>query len=135
MKTSHIILLIMIAISIGGILSIYGDASTYVDFNLAEKNMGEKYTVIGELVKDEPVDFNPKNTMLTFTAVDSTGLRRTVYYGQPKPMDFERSEKITMKGFATDSGFVATEILMKCPSKYNEKNRLEGNTDSYSSEF
>ena len=38
-----------------------------------------------------------------------------------KPTDFERSEEITLTGHATDSAFIATDILMKCPSKYTDK--------------
>jgi cytochrome c-type biogenesis protein CcmE len=57
-----------------------------------------------------------------------------VYYNQPKPQDFERSEEITMKGYATDTAFIAEEILMKCPSKYNEQNKMAGKEDSYTDE-
>ena len=57
-----------------------------------------------------------------------------MYYNQPKPQDFERSEEITMRGYATDSAFIAKEILMKCPSKYNEQNEMAGNSNSYTAE-
>lgn len=124
MKKSHIALIVIIAVSIGAIIATYGDASTYVDFKLAEANMGEKYTVIGQLDQEQPIEFNPKTIMLRFTAKDSSGERRTIYYNAPKPDQLERSEKITMTGFATDTGFVATDILMKCPSKYNEENHM-----------
>ena len=33
-----------------------------------------------------------------------------------------------MTGFATDSGFTARTILMKCPSKYNEQQSIEQDT-------
>ena len=33
-----------------------------------------------------------------------------------------------MTGFATDSGFTANTILMKCPSKYNEQKYIEKDT-------
>lgn len=134
MKQSHIVLLIVVAVLIGGILSTFGDASVYVNFKLAENNMGEEYTVVGSLDTTSEIHFTPKTTMLRFTAVDDSGMSRTVYYNEPKPQDFERSEFITMTGFATDTGFVATRILMKCPSKYNDQNRMNGNDNSYSDE-
>jgi cytochrome c-type biogenesis protein CcmE len=62
--------------------------------------------------------------MLRFTAVDKEGGRSVVLYNQPKPTDFERSEEITLTGHATDSLFVATEILMKCPSKYTNQEEV-----------
>lgn len=134
MKTSHIILLVVVAVLIGGIVSTFQDASTYVTFDRADENIGETYTVVGELNLNHEITFNPNTTMLRFTAVDDSGSQRVVYYNSPKPTDFEKSEKITMKGFSTDTAFIASEVLMKCPSKYNEQNRMSGATDSYSSE-
>jgi cytochrome c-type biogenesis protein CcmE len=73
---------------------------------------------------EEGIDFNPQTVQLAFTATDKKGNQSKVYYNQPKPQDFERSEEITMTGFATDTAFIATDILMKCPSKYNEQNEV-----------
>lgn len=131
MKKSHIILIVVVAVLIGGILATFQDASTFVDFELAEANKGESYTVVGQLNTESEIHFNPQTTMLRFRAFDKNGQERTVYYNNPKPTDFERSEEITMKGFATDTAFIASEILMKCPSKYNEQNQMAGAEDSY----
>ncbi len=43
---------------------------------------------------------------------------------KPKPQDIEKSEKIVVIGSYKNDVFVAKEILMKCPSKYNE-NKIE----------
>lgn len=131
MKKTHIVLIIIIAVLIGAILVMFKDAGTYANFTLADSNKGDEFTVIGYLDKEAAMNFNPKTTIFTFTAIDKDGNKRKVLYNQPKPQDFERSEEITMKGFANDSAFVAQEILMKCPSKYNEQNEMAGNSDSY----
>lgn len=131
MKKTHIVLIIIIAVLIGAILVMFKDAGTYASFELAENNSGDQFTVIGYLDKDASMHFNPRSTMFSFTAVDKLGNKSKVYYNQPKPQDFERSEEITMKGFATDTAFIAQEILMKCPSKYNEQNEMAGNENSY----
>lgn len=131
MKKTHIILIIIIAVLIGAILVMFKDAGTYASFELAENNTGDKYTVIGYLDKDAQTNFNPRTTMFSFTAVDKQGQKSKVYYNQPKPQDFERSEEITMKGYATDTAFIAEEILMKCPSKYNEQNQVAENENIY----
>lgn len=128
MKRTHIAIIIVIAVAIGAIMVTINDASTYVGFDRAEENPGTKYTVIGYLDKEAEMDYNARASLFKFTAIDKEGKKRKVVYNQPKPQDFERSEEITMKGFATDSAFVAEEILMKCPSKYNEQNELAGNT-------
>jgi cytochrome c-type biogenesis protein CcmE len=131
MKKTHIVLILVIATLIGAILVMFKDAGTYANFSSAEYAMGNEFTVIGYLDKEAEMNFDPKTTLFSFTAMDKDGNKRKVYYNQPKPQDFERSEEITMKGFATDTAFIAQEILMKCPSKYNEQNEMAGNNDSY----
>tara|TARA_B110000967_G_C18781630_1_gene508550 strand:- start:216 stop:620 length:405 start_codon:yes stop_codon:yes gene_type:complete len=128
MKKTEIILILLVALIIGVIMSLTFNASTYITFADAEKQMGKEFTVIGELTKKSEILFEPRLNMLTFFAEDSLNNERKVYYYDSKPQDFERSEKITMTGFATDSGFVARTILMKCPSKYNEQQYI--NQDS-----
>jgi len=126
MKRTHIAIIVFIAVAIGAIMVTINDASTYVGFTRASENLGTKYTVIGYLDKDAPMDYDARANRFNFTAIDKEGNKQKVFYNQPKPQDFERSEEITMKGFATDSAFVASEILMKCPSKYNEQNEIAG---------
>ena len=126
MKRTHIITIVVIAVAIGAIVSATGNFSTYVGFDKASEQPGTKYTVIGYLDTTEAMSFDAKSSIFSFGAIDKDGNKSRVLYNQPKPQDFERSEEITMKGFANDSVFVAEQILMKCPSKYNEGNKLEG---------
>lgn len=126
MKRSHIAIIVTIAVAIGAIMVTINDASTYVGFAKADETPGTKYTVIGYLDKEAPMNYDARANKFEFTAIDKEGKKRTVFYAQPKPQDFERSEEITMKGYSTDSAFVAEEILMKCPSKYNEQNEVAG---------
>lgn len=126
MKRTHIAIIVTIAVAIGAIMVSINDASTYVGFAQADSTPGTKYTVIGHLDKEAPMDYNARAQKFAFTAIDKEGNKKKVIYHQPKPQDFERSEEITMKGFSTDSTFVAEEILMKCPSKYNEQNDIAG---------
>ena len=131
MKKTHIVLIVIIAVLIGALLTMFKDAGTYASFELAEKHAGDQFTVIGYLDRDSEMTFDARKTLFSFTAIDKSGKKNKVYYNQPKPQDFERSEEITMKGYATDTAFIAEEILMKCPSKYNEQNQVAGTNDSY----
>jgi len=125
MKNSQIAIIIAIAILIGYSLVRLGNSSTYSSFEDAIALNGQKTTVIGFLDLEGSMDFNPKTVQFSFTSKDKKGNISKVIYNQPKPQDFERSEEITMTGYATDSAFIATEILMKCPSKYNEQNEVD----------
>jgi len=134
MKKSHIFGIIVIAIAIGIIISTAGDASTYVTFKeafaLAENGSDRKVHVIGELKKDAAnevigVKYNPSldPNYLAFTLVDDNKeAHEVVCYQPPASMtDFEKSEKVVVIGRVIKGKFVASEILMKCPSKYEEK--------------
>ena len=52
--------------------------------------------------------------------LDNNGVEREVFLQKAKPQDFERSEQIVLIGKAKNDVFVAREILMKCPSKYDD---------------
>jgi cytochrome c-type biogenesis protein CcmE len=125
MKRNHLLGLIVLAVLAGVFLATFQDASTYQTFPTAEGQMGEECVVIGTLDLNDSIVFNKDKMLLRFTAVDKEGNSRTVYYNKPKPTDFERSEEVTLTGFATDTAFVTTNILMKCPSKYKEKEKLQ----------
>ena len=48
-----------------------------------------------------------------------SGLEKKVLYNGTQPQDFEKSEQIVIVGKMSGNEFHASEILMKCPSKYN----------------
>ncbi|MES2387240.1 MAG: cytochrome c maturation protein CcmE [Bacteroidota bacterium] len=131
MKISHIIGLVIIAVAIGVIISMSGDASTYVTFGeaqtMVEKGNSGKVHVVGSLKKDASghtvgLSYNPSEdpNLFTFQLTDDRNTERTVVYHNPKPQDFERSEKIVVIGCMKEGTFVADKILLKCPSKYQE---------------
>lgn len=120
MKKSHIIAILIAAVALGFIFSTVSSTSTYGNFTEAFNNLDEKYTVVGFINKEEAIESQPN--LLKFTMYDKDSLQRMVYLNQTKPHDFERAESIVITGKANKEGvFVANEILMKCPSKYNDK--------------
>lgn len=129
MKKTHIIAILVIASAIAIILSTAGDASTYVSFDQAFQMASAGNTtnihVVGELKKDANgniVGIEPGADRLSFSFVliDEAKREQTVYYNEPMPPDFTRSEKIVVIGGFQGDRFVASKILLKCPSKYQE---------------
>ena len=57
--------------------------------------------------------------MFAFFLVDNEGKEKQVQLHKAKPQDFEKSEQIVVIGKMEAGNFVASDILMKCPSKYN----------------
>jgi hypothetical protein len=50
------------------------------------------------------------------------GVIKQVVLHKSKPQDFEKSEQIVLIGKMQGDNFHANDILMKCPSKYNDAN-------------
>jgi cytochrome c-type biogenesis protein CcmE len=59
----------------------------------------------------------------TFDLQDSTGKMVKVVYSQPKPSNFEQAISIVAIGHydGAQQVFIADEMLVKCPSKYQEQ--------------
>ncbi len=130
MKKSYIFGIIIIAAVIMMIISTAGDASSYVSFSeakiIAEKGSSNLIHVVGTLKKDDNghiVGINSAQNKLSFSfiMVDEKGDEQLVYYNEPMPADFTKSEQVVVIGSYKNNGFVADKILMKCPSKYQEE--------------
>jgi len=122
-KRSHIIALLIIAVSVGIIISMTGESSSYETFASASLQEGHEYHVIGHLSKDKPMYYEPEKdpNYFSFYMIDKNNEERKVVYIGAKPHDFERSEQIVLIGAIQGEDFHASSILMKCPSKYVEE--------------
>jgi cytochrome c-type biogenesis protein CcmE len=137
MKISHIIALLTIAVAIGIILSTSADASQYVTFKeasiMAKDGNDDKVHVVGKLKKDAfgniiGLRYNPTEdaNLFSFILIDNNQQEyQVIHYGE-KPQDFEKSEQVVVVGNVNTDVFVAKEILMKCPSKYENQEMKAG---------
>ncbi len=130
MKKTHIVAILVIAAAIAIIVSTAGDASTYVTFDQAYEmaSVGNKSSihVVGDLKKDPQgeimsLEKSPDNLSFSFVLLDENKKEQKVYYNEPMPPDFTRSEKVVVIGSYRGDLFVADKILLKCPSKYQEQ--------------
>lgn len=130
MKKSHLFGILIIAIAVMIIVATAGDASTYVTFGeakeMAEKGSDQKIHVVGTLKKDEQghivgIESGNDKVSFSFILVDENQREQKVYYNEPMPADFTKSEQVVIIGAYQSDVFVADKILLKCPSKYQEK--------------
>ncbi len=121
MKKSSIFGLVVIAIAIAVILSIYSDSSTYGSFADAQNTTSELH-VVGHLDKEKALDYDATKdaNYFSFYMKDNKGQECKVIFTGTKPQDFERSEQIVLTGQMRGDEFHASNILMKCPSKYTQ---------------
>lgn len=122
MKKVYIVVFAMIGLAVILLLTASEDVSTYSSFADAG-NSTKKVKIVGQLAKDKPVDYNPAidPNYTGFYLTDNNGEERKVALMMSKPQDFERSEQIVLTGKMDGDEFVATDILMKCPSKYKDE--------------
>ncbi len=125
MKRSYIIALIIVALSVGAIMVSIADSSSYVTFDTAVDNPGKTYHVIGKINFDKPFEYDPHAdaNLFCFYMRDSLGVEKKVVFNNAKPQDFEKAEQIVVVGKMGSKDFNADQVLMKCPSKYTEKQK------------
>jgi cytochrome c-type biogenesis protein CcmE len=122
MKKIYIIAGIFVVAGIALLVSAAGDMSTYSTFRDAVASQG-KVKVVGMLAKDREIHYQPSENpnYFSFYISDSQGEVRKVVLHAAKPQDFELSEQIVVTGSMQGEDFLATELLMKCPSKYKDE--------------
>jgi cytochrome c-type biogenesis protein CcmE len=91
--------------------------STYTDFETA-KEMSSAH-VPGTWDDSKEYGFSKETMQFTFHMEDESGNIRKVVYSRPKPNNFEEADRLVVIGEMRNDVFYASEMLMKCPSKYN----------------
>src|SRR3984885_14004971 len=121
MKKSSIFGLVVIAVAIAVIVSIYNGSSTYGSFMDARKSESV-LRVVGHLDKQKELYYDAVRdaNYFSFYVKDKQGEECKVVFRGTEPQDFEKSEQIVLTGQMIGPEFHASEILMKCPSKYTQ---------------
>ncbi|MEL7162276.1 MAG: cytochrome c maturation protein CcmE [Bacteroidota bacterium] len=125
MKKTYLFALVLAIVAITLVLTAGGEVAPYADFSTAAES-GESVKLVGTLVKDKPIVFEPLKdpNKFTFFLEDQEGTERQVILLQGKPQDFEMSESIVLTGRMQDDTFLAKDIQLKCPSKYKDEETL-----------
>ncbi|MEM1218228.1 MAG: cytochrome c maturation protein CcmE [Bacteroidota bacterium] len=122
MKKTYIVGLVMIIAAISLFTLAGKDMSSYSTFADARES-GQKVTVAATLSKDKEMTYDPTVDANFFSLYvkDGEGEERKVILYAAKPQDFERSEQIVLTGTMEGDTFMASDMLMKCPSKYKDE--------------
>ncbi|MBW7888951.1 MAG: cytochrome c maturation protein CcmE [Bacteroidetes bacterium] len=109
--------IVIVAALIFGMVSFVESNIEYVDFSKAE-HIAKKVQVKGKWNKDKESVFNAEKSQFSFYMVDDNNRECKVVLDGAKPNNFELATEIVVKGKLQDGYFHASEILTKCPSKY-----------------
>lgn len=96
---------------------------SYVNFEQAE-NRGSAH-VVGSWDDTREWGFSRETMRFTFYMKDEDGNVRRVVYPKPKPNNFEQATQLVVIGEMKNDVFFANDMLMKCPSKYNDADEAE----------
>jgi cytochrome c-type biogenesis protein CcmE len=109
---------VIIGALVFGALSFVESNVEYTDFARAEM-VKKKVQVKGTWVKEKEASFDAARSQYSFFMKDDNKKEVKVVLDGAKPNNFDIATSIVAKGRFQDGAFHATEILTKCPSKYN----------------
>lgn len=126
MKRSHLIILLMIGALVGTLIGTFTSTSRSVTFDQAFEEPGVEFKVSGTLHKEKPVEYDPEEDagLTRFHMADKDGKVVEVHLHKAQPQGLLQSESIDLYGRVVNGEFHASEMLLKCPSKYNSENHL-----------
>jgi cytochrome c-type biogenesis protein CcmE len=83
--------------------------------------VGERVRVSGQVV-DGSEDWNAQEITLRFRIQDEQGTQLPVVFFGPRPDNFQRAAEAIAEGeLLPDGTFQANDLLLKCPSRYEEE--------------
>jgi len=118
MKTKIIIAaVVIVAALVFGAVSFVETNVEYTDVQTAIAS-GKKVQVKGEWVKSKEASFDATQKVFVFYMKDDHGQEVKVVLDGAKPNNFEVAKAVVVKGRYRDGCFYASDVLTKCPSKY-----------------
>ena len=112
-----IALLAVVVAIVFGSMSFVESNVEYGNFDTAI-NSHKKIQVKGEWVHDRAAVFDAGKTEFIFYMKDDNNKEMKVILEGAKPNNFELANAIVAKGKYHDGAFYASDVLTKCPSKY-----------------
>lgn len=109
--------IVIVVFIIFGAYSFLESTVEYTDLQTAMKT-GKKVQVKGYWVKEKDVAYNAEENQFSFYMKDDRNDETRVVLDGAKPNNFEIASSIVVKGRYKHGYFHATDVLTKCPSKY-----------------
>ncbi|MCI0449527.1 MAG: cytochrome c maturation protein CcmE [Chlorobi bacterium] len=78
----------------------------------------KKCQVKGSWLKEKETRYDPTSNQFVFYMKDENNTEMKVVLDGAEPNNFKMAENIVAKGKVKDGQFYASEVLTKCPSKY-----------------
>lgn len=113
---------IIIVVFMAIMIFLFTQTSVSYENNFSKVINSEKTVkATGSWVKEKNYSFDKDNNIFSFYMKDDKGNEMRVYYKGMIPNNFESSTSVVVTGKYINGSFQATEILTKCPSKYQDQ--------------
>lgn len=121
-KKSHIIGAVIVVLAV--IMAMYSFRSTLTTYvSVSEAKVSPRQVQVAGVVVKGSKRYDLQNNRLMFTLREDTGDEMVVEYDGQRPANFDDVTKIVSTGKYNKKRrvFVARELLIKCPTKYEQR--------------
>jgi cytochrome c-type biogenesis protein CcmE len=127
MNLKVIVALGLLAVAVGvGVTSFKKSVTPYITFTEARRSSG--LVQVNGVLADKHYVLKPNEQYLSFRLKDEKGEILPVEYHGVIPGNFDQATSIVAIGRYQDQKFVADQLLVKCPSKYQAMAQKTGPT-------
>ena len=135
MKAKYIIgVVVIVVFMVWGASAFFKTTIQYVPIDQAMAS-GNTVQVMGKIDFDH-VNYNTDDSRLEFVVYDAdakdkaTAKKMNVVYYGVVPGNFDQATSVVLKGRAENNEFVADQMLVKCPSKYQGEGGDVGSSEA-----
>lgn len=122
MKNKYLFGGFIIVVFLGVMIYLFTQTNVSYESSLVKVMQSEKRVkATGSWVKERNYEINKEKNLFSFYLKDDQGNMMKVIYHGTIPNNFESSTSVVVTGKYHDGAFHATDILTKCPSKYQEQ--------------
>jgi cytochrome c-type biogenesis protein CcmE len=127
MNLKVVVALGLLAVAVGvGVTSFKKSVTPYISFAEARRSSG--LVQVNGVLADKQYVLKPNEQYLSFRLKDEKGEILPVEYHGVIPGNFDQAVSIVAIGRYQDQKFVADQLLVKCPSKYQAMAQKTGPT-------
>jgi cytochrome c-type biogenesis protein CcmE len=127
MNLKVVVALGLLAVAVGvGVTSFKKSVTPYISFAEARRSSG--LVQVNGVLADKQYVLKPNEQYLSFRLKDEKGEILPVEYHGVIPGNFDQATSIVAIGRYQDQKFVADQLLVKCPSKYQAMAQKTGPT-------
>ncbi len=133
MNSKYIFGGIIVTIFLGMMIYLFTQSNVQYEEDFSKiKEKDKTFKATGAWVKEKSYEIDKSNKTFSFYMVDANGVELKVVYNGTIPNNFETATSVVVTGRYKNGVFHASDILTKCPSKYEEEYEEQKNVKTSS---